>query len=371
MSLASQGSAGPGAEGSPNRRMTIGPGTRLGPYDVVSALGSGGMGKVYRARDTRLHREVAIKVLPAEAASDAARLKRFEKEARAASALNHPNIVTIYAVDRVDSTTFIVMELVEGKTLREVLADGALPTRKLLAIASQIADGLAKAHASGIVHRDLKPENVMVTADGLVKILDFGLAKLAHPEREHGQPVEEATVSELTAPGIAMGTVGYMSPEQASGMSGGLPLRPVLLRLGPLRAGHGTAGFPGQDGPRDTGRNHPGGSQADCLARAGKSRRLFAGSWSGVSPKSRRSVTPRRRTSPRTCKPSRSISPSFQPPRAAWPRCSAPRRKARLATALVAFSSCSEFSPAAFFSAGALATLRRRRTTRCLTSPAF
>jgi serine/threonine protein kinase len=192
-------------------------GTRLGPYEPVSELGSGGMGKVYRARDTRLHREVAIKVLPAEAASDAARLKRFEREARAASALNHPNIVTIYAVDRVDSTTFIVMELVEGKTLREVLADGPLPTRKLLAIASQIADGLARAHASGIVHRDLKPENVMVTQDGLVKILDFGLAKLAHPDRESGQPVEEATVSELTAPGIAMGTVGYMSPQQASG----------------------------------------------------------------------------------------------------------------------------------------------------------
>jgi eukaryotic-like serine/threonine-protein kinase len=195
-------------------------GTRLGPYESVSELGSGGMGKVYRARDTRLGREVAIKLLPAEAASDAARLKRFEKEARAASALNHPNIVTIYAVDCVDSTTFIVMELVEGKTLREILADwagGPLPTRKLLPIASQIADGLARAHACGIVHRDLKPENIMVTADGLVKILDFGLAKLAHPERERGQPVQEATVSELTAPGIAMGTVGYMSPEQAAG----------------------------------------------------------------------------------------------------------------------------------------------------------
>src|SRR5512141_1314170 len=130
--------------------LAVAGGTRFGPYEPVSELGSGGMGKVYRAHDTRLKRDVAIKVLPAEAASDAARLKRFEKEARAASALNHPNIVTIYAVDCVDSTTFIVMELIEGKTLREVLAEGVggpLPTRKLLAIASQIAAGLATAPA--------------------------------------------------------------------------------------------------------------------------------------------------------------------------------------------------------------------------------
>jgi eukaryotic-like serine/threonine-protein kinase len=220
MCLATFGLRGPAGEALPDHRKAVPGGTRLGPYEVVSALSAGGMGQVYRARDTRLDREVAIKLLQAEAASDAARLKRFEKEARAASALNHPNIVTIYAVDRVDSTTFIVMELVEGKTLRDVMADGAggpLPTRKLLPIAAQIADGLARAHASGIVHRDIKPENVMVTKDGLVKILDFGLAKLAHPERVGGQPVETATVSELTAPGIAMGTVGYMSPEQASG----------------------------------------------------------------------------------------------------------------------------------------------------------
>src|SRR5512132_3762327 len=176
--------------------LAVAGGTRFGPYEPVSELGSGGMGKVYRARDTRLNREVAIKVLPAEAASDAARLKRFEKEARAASALNHPNIVTIYAVDCVDSTTFIVMELIEGKTLREVLADGTLPTRKLLPIASQIADGLAKAHASGIVHRDLKPENVMVTADGRVKILDFGLAKLTSERPLDAAGREQAAASE-------------------------------------------------------------------------------------------------------------------------------------------------------------------------------
>jgi len=175
------------------------------------------MGEVYRARDTRLGREVAIKVLPPEVSSDTDRLRRFEKEARAASSLNHPNIVTIHEVERIDSTSFIVMELVEGKTLREVVSEGALPVRRLLGIAVQIAEGLARAHATGIVHRDLKPENVMVTKEGLVKILDFGLAKLAHPEQDGGQLTQGPTVSGGTSPGIVMGTVGYMSPEQASG----------------------------------------------------------------------------------------------------------------------------------------------------------
>jgi Tol biopolymer transport system component len=175
------------------------------------------MGEVYRARDTRLGREVAIKLLPSEVAADADRLRRFEKEAQAASSLNHPNIVTIYEVERIDSTSFIVMELVEGKTLREVVSEGALPVRRLLTIAVQIADGLARAHAAGIVHRDLKPENVMVTKDGLVKILDFGLAKLAHPEQDGGELTQGPTVSGGTSPGMVMGTVGYMSPEQASG----------------------------------------------------------------------------------------------------------------------------------------------------------
>jgi eukaryotic-like serine/threonine-protein kinase len=175
------------------------------------------MGEVYRARDTRLGREVAIKVLPPEVSADADRLRRFEKEAQAASSLNHPNIVTIHEVERLDSTSFIVMELVDGKTLRDLLAEGALPVRRLLGIAAQIADGLARAHSAGIVHRDLKPENVMVTKEGLVKILDFGLAKLEHPELEGGEITQTPTVSEGTRPGVVMGTVGYMSPEQASG----------------------------------------------------------------------------------------------------------------------------------------------------------
>jgi eukaryotic-like serine/threonine-protein kinase len=192
-------------------------GSRVGPYEIVSRLGAGGMGEVWRARDTRLGREVAIKVLPSELASEGDRLKRFEREARAASSLSHPNIVTVYEIERLDGTSVIVMELVEGKTLRDLMADGPMPMRKILQIAPQIADGLARAHASGIVHRDLKPENVMVTKDGLVKILDFGLAKLTRPEEDSGLSVPSSTVSAATRPGIAMGTVAYMSPEQASG----------------------------------------------------------------------------------------------------------------------------------------------------------
>lgn len=197
--------------------MTVSAHKRLGPYELLSPLGAGGMGEVYRARDTRLKREVAVKVLPTKLSSDPARLKRFETEARLASALNHPNIVTIHEVGQSDSISFIVMELVEGKSLRELLYAGPLPPRKLFSMAAQVADGLAKAHASGIVHRDLKPENVMVTSDGLIKILDFGLAKLTHPDSEGGHTEQAPTIPGGTEPGVVMGTVGYMSPEQAAG----------------------------------------------------------------------------------------------------------------------------------------------------------
>jgi hypothetical protein len=195
--------------------VTLSSGTRLGPYEILAPLGAGGMGEVYRARDQRLSREVAVKVLPASVASDPERLKRFEKEARSASSLNHPNIVTIYDIGSSDGVSWIAMERVEGKTLRELLFGGVLPIRKLLPIAAQIADGLARAHEVGIVHRDLKPENVMVTKDGLVKILDFGLAKLtqigAGSDEGSQLPTETGT-----SPGVVLGTVGYMSPEQAS-----------------------------------------------------------------------------------------------------------------------------------------------------------
>src|SRR5512143_2299375 len=180
------------------------------------------MGEVYRARDARLGREIALKVLPVELSDDADRLSRFEQEARSASALNHPNIVTVHDIGRAGDVSFIAMELVEGKTLRELGASGPLPVRRTLTIATQIAEGLGKAHGAGIVHRDLKPENVMVTKDGFVKLLDFGLAKLfvAPTDKESGAPT---AIPQETQPGTVMGTVGYMSPEQASG-------RPVDFR---------------------------------------------------------------------------------------------------------------------------------------------
>ena len=152
-------------------------GQQIGSYKVLSLLGAGGMGQVYRAKDAKLGREVAIKVLPQEFSSDPERVRRFGQEARAASALNHPNIITIHEIGQVDSVHYLVMEMVEGKTLREVLGSESLPTKKILQLSTQVADGLAKAHAAGITHRDLKPENLMITKDGLVKILDFGLAK--------------------------------------------------------------------------------------------------------------------------------------------------------------------------------------------------
>jgi len=199
--------------------MPLASGTRLGPYEVIAPLGVGGMGEVYRARDTRLGREVAIKVLPTALGSDPERLKRFEREARSASALNHPNIVTIYDIGSADSVSYIAMELVKGEPLRTELAEGALPVRRLLQIGTQVADGLATAHASGIVHRDLKPENVMVTEDGHVKILDFGLAKLTQPDSSASGRTQAPTVSGATEEGVILGTVGYMSPEQALGKS--------------------------------------------------------------------------------------------------------------------------------------------------------
>jgi Tol biopolymer transport system component/predicted Ser/Thr protein kinase len=198
--------------------MTLAVGTRLGPYEVLAPLGAGGMGEVYRARDTRLGREVAIKVLPAGLAGDDDRRARFEQEARSASALNHPNIVTIHDIGTHDGTLYIAMEMVEGRSLRDLLVGELLPVRRMLDIAVQMTEGLAKAHAAGIVHRDLKPENVMVSKDGFVKILDFGLAKLA--EVPAGGQSDLPTVGGRgTQPGVVLGTVGYMSPEQASGES--------------------------------------------------------------------------------------------------------------------------------------------------------
>jgi predicted ATPase len=195
--------------------MTLGAGTKLGSYEIVAPLGAGGMGEVYRARDMRLDRGVAIKILPAALATDSNRLSRFEQEARSASALNHPNIVTIYELGQDASTHFIAMELVEGSTLRDLLVSGVLSIRRSIEIAAQVAEGLAKAHEAGIAHRDLKPENLMVSNDGFVKILDFGLAKLTFPSGVG--PDKYTTLGFETQPGTLLGTLEYMSPEQAVG----------------------------------------------------------------------------------------------------------------------------------------------------------
>ncbi len=197
--------------------MTIPGGARLGPYEIVAPIGAGGMGEVYRARDPRLGRDVAIKVLPTSFSADADRLRRFEQEARAAGGLNHPNITAVYEFGSHEGAPYMVTELLEGETLRARLAAGPLPQRKALDYAGQIAQGLAAAQEKGIVHRDLKPENLFVTRDGRVKILDFGLAKLLGRTSEDGIQTNLPTATAGTEPGVVLGTLGYMSPEQVRG----------------------------------------------------------------------------------------------------------------------------------------------------------
>jgi hypothetical protein len=193
-------------------------GTEIGPYEVLAPIGAGGMGEVYRARDPRLRRDVAIKVLPAALAADTDRLRRFEQEARAAGALNHPNILAIYDLGTHEGVPYIISELLEGNTLRARITDAPIPARKAIEYALQIANALAAAHEKGIVHRDLKPENVFITHDGRVKLLDFGLAKLTGPRGLEREQAGEATRSHDTKPGVLLGTVGYMSPEEVRGM---------------------------------------------------------------------------------------------------------------------------------------------------------
>jgi serine/threonine protein kinase/Tol biopolymer transport system component len=197
--------------------MPLSAGTRLGPYEILAPIGAGGMGEVYRARDTRLARDVALKVLPAAFASDPERVRRFEQEAQAAGALNHPNILAVYDAGTQDGMFYVVSELLEGETLRRRLGEAAIPTRKAIEYAIQIAHGLAAAQAKGIVHRDLKPENLFITEDGQVKILDFGLAKKTAMKAANPDAANAATEAMSTQPGVVMGTVGYMSPEQVRG----------------------------------------------------------------------------------------------------------------------------------------------------------
>ena len=197
--------------------MALSSGTKLGPYEIQSLVGAGGMGEVYRAHDSRLDRTVAIKVLPTSFSADHDRMQRFSQEARAAAALNHPNILSIFDIGEQQGAPYVVSELLEGETLRERLRNGPVSARKAIDYALQVARGLAAAHEKGIVHRDLKPENIFVTNDGRVKILDFGLAKLTRPEAAGGD--DAPTVHAVTEPGLIMGTVGYMSPEQVRGQA--------------------------------------------------------------------------------------------------------------------------------------------------------
>src|SRR6266550_3126828 len=194
---------------------TLSSGTQFGRYEILCPLGAGGMGEVYRARDNRLGRELAIKILSRKLSAKKQDFERFEREARSASALNHPNIVTIFELGQVDSTYYIAMELVEGEGLRDMLSAGSIPLQRAIPIAAQTADGLAKAHEAGVVHRDLKPENLMVSRDGFVKILDFGLAKLVNPDQ---LPDAGRLATSQTLPGAVLGTIEYMSPEQANGL---------------------------------------------------------------------------------------------------------------------------------------------------------
>ena len=200
--------------------LALTPGTRLGPYEVLTQIGAGGMGEVYRATDTNLKRSVAIKVLPASVAGDAERLARFQREAEVLAALNHPNIAAIYGLERSGDTTALVMELVEGPTLTDRIAQGAIPIDEAVPIAKQIAEALEAAHEQGIIHRDLKPANIKVRSDGTVKVLDFGLAKAMAPAPGSSPNLSQSptiTTPAMTQAGMILGTAAYMSPEQAKG----------------------------------------------------------------------------------------------------------------------------------------------------------
>ena len=218
-------------------------GTKLGPYEIVSLVGSGGMGEVYRARDTRLDRTVAIKIISASHSSDGGRRQRFEREARAISALQHPNICTLYDVGQQDGADYLVMEYLEGETLASRLARGRLSLEQVLTYGIEISDALDAAQRRGIIHRDLKPGNIFITSHGECKVLDFGLAKL-----EEDSP-DSPTITQpdvLTSPGVAVGTVSYMSPEQARGEA--LDARTDIFSLGTVlyELATGKPAFPGK-----------------------------------------------------------------------------------------------------------------------------
>ena len=235
--------------------MAIVPGTHLGRYEIRSKIGEGGMGEVYLAEDTQLHRRVALKILPAEVASNQDRMRRFNQEAQAAAALNHPNIAHIYEIGESEGTHFIAMEYVDGETLREKIHSEGTNLGKLLRYLQHVAEGLAKAHAAGIVHRDLKPDNIMITRDGHAKILDFGLAKLVEQSKALNLSDEQIRAATTVAmpqhsrPGTVIGTVGYMSPEQALGKVKEIDHRSDIFSFGCIlyEAATGRQAFEGSD----------------------------------------------------------------------------------------------------------------------------
>jgi eukaryotic-like serine/threonine-protein kinase len=240
-------------------RSSLSPGKKLGRYEILSQLGAGGMGEVYLARDSKLGRNVALKILPVEVSSHRDRMERFVREAKSAAALNHPNIAHVYEIDEVEGQHFIAMEFIDGHTLRELIHDRQADLAKLLRYLQHAAEGLAKAHAAGIVHRDLKPDNIMITRDGHAKILDFGLAKLVEPLSPSGQKaqrrdhasseVDTAILQPHSTPGTVLGTVGYMSPEQAQGKTNEIDHRSDVFSFGCIlfEAVTGHQAFAGKD----------------------------------------------------------------------------------------------------------------------------
>ena len=235
--------------------MKLEKGTKLSHYEILSQIGAGGMGDVYLAEDTRLHRKLALKVLPADVASNKDRMRRFNQEAVAAAALNHPNIAHVYEIGEADGVHFIAMEFIDGVTLRDKIHRDRPELRKVLGYLQHVAKALAKAHAAGIVHRDLKPENIMVTSDGYTKILDFGLAKLIEPDNTlgtrdaAGSEMATAMLQQHSLPGTILGTVGYMSPEQAQGRINEIDHRSDIFSFGCIlyEAATGQKAFEGKD----------------------------------------------------------------------------------------------------------------------------
>ena len=286
--------------------MALAPGARRGPYEITAKIGAGGMGEVYRARDTKLDRDVALKILPEAFASDPERLARFEREAKTLAALNHPHIAHIHGLEESDGVRALVLEFVDGPTLADRIAQGPIPINEALTIARQIAEALEAAHEQGIIHRDLKPANIKVRTDGTVKVLDFGLAKALDPTSAGTADVTASpTITSpalMTGVGVILGTAAYMSPEQARGQAIDKPHRHLGVRLCAVRDDHRSHGVPRRDDFRHD-RSGPGAiarldraAAGNAAARAARARALSRkGSEAPLARHRRRTHRARRR----------------------------------------------------------------------------